>query len=137
MKNSDPNHKRVYKLPVQKAEPAHKRNTLTTEQKLEILEFVKKYGNLWKLISTKIGVSRSTIKNWYYRYQKDQNISPKRGPHIKYTDEDIHRVCAELIADPELTIKELASKTSVSPSTAYRMVKDNNLLPKSKNHKNK
>ncbi len=73
------------------------------------------------------GVERSTIRAWRERAARGK-LAPGPTPsrrHTKLTDDDLATLRCEVMAQPDLTLRELQSKLSVhvAESTIHRALK--------------
>ena len=90
------------------------RNTLTEEMKVRIIELHAVHGNRWSHIGRIVGLPESTVRTFYKRYLQNGQLSPKRGPPFKITQEQKQDVVDITLNMPDIHLDILSDIVGIS-----------------------
>ena len=91
---------------------------LTEEEKVEILRKQAQLGNQWTKIGRMLNIPEGTVRSFYKSYQRHHKLFPKRGQNCIIDEEIKSGIIDYVLADPQMTLRDLSSIFGVSPASA-------------------
>ena len=105
---------------------------MTEEMKVRIIELHAVHGNRWSHIGRIVGLPESTVRTFYKRYLQNGQLSPKRGPPFKITQEQKQDVVDITLNMPDIHLDILSDIVGISTTSCKKILNENKIyyLPK-------